>query len=475
MDGNIYRTIWDGGGIDTYDFSNFFTNQSIDLTPGGWSDLNTGANFHRARLGPTQYARGHVFNALEYNGDRRSLIENAVGGSGNDTLRGNSAANLLNGRGGNDVIYNATSNAAISGHDICLGDSGNDTIIDSDSIDGDFHDGGLGIDLIDFSTYDFGAGSFVVDLNTREAVVFGKYSEYINNFENASGPQSSDKIIGSSVDNELAGNGGDDTLQGNGGNDTLRGGTGADSLNGGIGNDSMDGGIGNDFYVVDSLGDIVVEQPSEDYDHVLSYVNNYTLTANVEKLTLASSAFNSTGNSLNNYIQGNEFNNVLSGLDGDDVINGNASYDVLNGGAGNDVLNGGTGNDVLNGGTGDDELYGSTDSDTLTGEAGKDKFFFDNPLDGIDTITDFVVVDDVIYVEKVGFVGGLSKGFITADQFQIGASAQDSSDRFIYNQSTGALSFDSDGVGGVAQIQFAKLSGGLGMTSQNIFVTSIGI
>jgi hypothetical protein len=28
-------------------------------------------------------------------------------------------------------------------------------------------------------------------------------------------------------------------------------------------------------------------------------------------------------------------------------------------------------------------------------------------------------------------VGGLSKGFITADQFQIGASAQDSSDRLI--------------------------------------------
>ncbi len=33
----IFRTIWDGGGVDTYDFSNYSTNQQIDLAPGGVS------------------------------------------------------------------------------------------------------------------------------------------------------------------------------------------------------------------------------------------------------------------------------------------------------------------------------------------------------------------------------------------------------------------------------------------------------
>jgi hypothetical protein len=33
----IFLTIWDGGGIDTYDFSNYGTNAVIDLAPGAWS------------------------------------------------------------------------------------------------------------------------------------------------------------------------------------------------------------------------------------------------------------------------------------------------------------------------------------------------------------------------------------------------------------------------------------------------------
>jgi serralysin len=477
IDSRIFRTIWDGGGTDTYNFSNFFTDQLIDLTPGGWSDLALGTNNYRARLSSDRYARGHVFNALQYNGDLRSLIENAVGGSGNDIIRGNTVGNILNGRGGNDRIYNVTSNSAIKRHDITLGDSGNDTIFDMDSIDGDFHDGGAGIDWIDYSNYDFGATPSVIDLTTSKFTV-GTLFETINNFENASGTRGSETIIGSSVNNVLQGNDGDDTLQGNGGNDILLGNAGVDFLNGGTGNDAMDGGSGNDTYVVDNLGDTVIEQLSNDIDTVVSYVNNYTLGANVENLTLAdgSSAINGTGNTLNNSIQGNAANNILSGLEGNDfILDDKGGTDTLNGGAGNDVLLGYAGVDTLNGGTEDDELSGGTGSDTLTGGAGNDRFHFNNSLDGIDTITDFVVADDVIHVEKVGFVGGLIRGFLTADQFRTGTTAQDDSDRFIYNRTTGALSFDSDGVGGLAQTQFAKLSTGLAMTNQDIYVTSIGI
>jgi len=37
---------------------------------------------------------------------------------------------------------------------------------------------------------------------------------------------------------------------------------------------------------------------------------------------------------------------------------------------------------------------------------------------------------------------------ITAAQFKLGTAAGDTSDRFIYDKSTGTLFFDSDGIGG---------------------------
>ena len=50
------------------------------------------------------HARGNIFNALQYHGDARSLIENATGGAGNDRILGNAAANGLVGGAGNDRL-----------------------------------------------------------------------------------------------------------------------------------------------------------------------------------------------------------------------------------------------------------------------------------------------------------------------------------------------------------------------------------
>ncbi len=116
----IFRTIWDGNGVDTYDFSNYNTNLDINLSPGNWSDLDVNSNFQAANLGKGNYARGEVFNALQYNNDPRSLIENANGGSGNDLLIGNIADNVLVGNNGNDYLYGA------GGNDILTGGSGED-------------------------------------------------------------------------------------------------------------------------------------------------------------------------------------------------------------------------------------------------------------------------------------------------------------------------------------------------------------
>ena len=116
----IYETIWDGGGVDTYDLSNYTTNLSINLNPGASSLFSS---VQLAHLGNGHYASGNVYNAYLYNGDARSYIDNAIGGSGNDTIIGNAIANVLSGGGGNDTITGG------AGNDTINGGSGTDTAV----------------------------------------------------------------------------------------------------------------------------------------------------------------------------------------------------------------------------------------------------------------------------------------------------------------------------------------------------------
>ncbi|MGY8633284.1 M10 family metallopeptidase C-terminal domain-containing protein [Bradyrhizobium sp. 14AA] len=120
----IYETVWDGGGVDTYDLSNYTTNLSINLNPGASSVFST---VQLANLGNGHYASGNVYNAYLYNGDARSYIDNATGGSGNDTILGNAIANVLNGGGGNDTITGG------GGNDTIVGGAGSDTAVYSGS------------------------------------------------------------------------------------------------------------------------------------------------------------------------------------------------------------------------------------------------------------------------------------------------------------------------------------------------------
>jgi Ca2+-binding RTX toxin-like protein len=131
------------------------------------------------------------------------------------------------------------------------------------------------------------------------------------------------------------------------------------------------GGVGNDTYVVDSGMDGVIEAIASGTDTVQASIN-YTLSANVENLTLTGAALNGTGNELGNIIQGNDVDNELSGENGNDTLNGGVGNDTLNGGAGTDTLNGDAGNDMLNGGADNDILNGGEGDDTLNGDAGDD-------------------------------------------------------------------------------------------------------
>ncbi|NJR74611.1 MAG: calcium-binding protein [Scytonema sp. CRU_2_7] len=204
------------------------------------------------------------------------------------------------------------------------------------------------------------------------------------------------------------------------------GGDGSDSIVGGEGADTLDGDLGADTLNGDTGSDI---------------------------------------------LNGGGDGDILNGGADNDILNGDLGNDILNGDGGNDILNGGDGSDIFNGGDGNDTLTGGFNSDTLTGGAGADTFIFNASNEGIDSITDFSVADDTILVSAAGFDGGLVAGApITAAQFHIGALANDDSDRFIYNQSIGALYFDVDGTGSTSQVELARLSGNPSLTTSDIVV-----
>ncbi|MCC6920194.1 MAG: pre-peptidase C-terminal domain-containing protein [Alphaproteobacteria bacterium] len=114
----IFMTLWDGNGVDTYDLSNYTTALNIDLAPGAFSTFSTAQLVnHQAKTFGTAIAPGNVANALLYRGDLRSLIENANGGSGNDRIVGNQAANMLSGNGGADELIGGAGNDRLIGGD----------------------------------------------------------------------------------------------------------------------------------------------------------------------------------------------------------------------------------------------------------------------------------------------------------------------------------------------------------------------
>lgn len=117
---DIYRTVWDGNGTDTYDLSSYHGGVVVDLAPGRFSTLSTVqlARLGKDPAGKALYASGNVANAYLFESDTRSLIENAIGGRGNDHLTGNQSGNVLIGGGGADRLDGG------QGDDRLIGDGG---------------------------------------------------------------------------------------------------------------------------------------------------------------------------------------------------------------------------------------------------------------------------------------------------------------------------------------------------------------
>ena len=229
----IFLTIWDGGGIDTYDFSAYSTGVTIDLGPG---DYSIASQAQLAYLGNGNYAHGNVYNAYLFGVDPRSYIENAIGGSGDDFIYGNAVANDLKGGGGNDTIN------GYEGNDFLYGEAGNDTI--GAGLGNDYVEGGSGLDTI------YGEeGDDTIYGGTGDDFLAGNLG-----FDIIHGEDGNDTIQGGDQRDYLYGEANNDFIRGGKGHDFIYGGTGNDTILGNAGMDTIDGGAGIDVLTGDDAG-----------------------------------------------------------------------------------------------------------------------------------------------------------------------------------------------------------------------------
>lgn len=251
------------------------------------------------------------------------------------------------------------------------------------------------------------------------------------------GGAGNDRLLGEDGSDRLEGGADDDHLDGGDGDDDLAGGDGNDELDGGTGADSMAGGDGDDCYVVDDVGDTVIEVTSQGRDTVVTMLDVLELAEAVEVLRYVGEA-NFTG-------YGNAGDNEIYGADGDDELYGEADAPpeptetapdvreidpataalveilgdtqepiifldvqetvtasagtapasqpevetIVIGSRSNDTIVGVHGsNDTIFGGKGNDRITGGAGDDILSGGEGRDTFIF-RPGFGNDVITDF--------------------------------------------------------------------------------------
>ena len=124
--------IHDGGGLDTFDASEQTLDLNIDLTPGSWIYAGE-KTAHLALNDDLTPTHGQMF--IGYG----TQIENAKGGSGNDTIKGNSADNYLFGFDGDDHLDGGAGNDQLEGGrgaDTLTGGKGADTFIFASPLDG---------------------------------------------------------------------------------------------------------------------------------------------------------------------------------------------------------------------------------------------------------------------------------------------------------------------------------------------------
>jgi Ca2+-binding RTX toxin-like protein len=353
--GAFYQAIWDAGGTDTIRYSGIghavidLRAATLQYEAGGGGFLSYVAGIH----GGFTIAHGVV-------------IENAIGGAGNDTLIGNAADNVLTGGPGADILNGGAGSDTASYHtamqgvvaDLAdpsnnTGDALGDVYISIENLEGSSFDdqlfgdagantlrGAAGNDILHggpgANILDGGAGIDTASYRHAAAGVLADLGNAANNQGEAAGDTyvSIENLEGSSFNDQLFGNAGANTLLGGAGNDTLHGGPGGDVLDGGAGIDTAS-------YRLAAAG-VVADLANAASNTGEAAGDTYVSIENLE------------GSSFNDRLYGNDAGNTLLGGAGNDQLFGRGGNDVLRGGPGNDILHGGPGSDVLDGGAGTD-------------------------------------------------------------------------------------------------------------------------
>ena len=283
---------------------------------------------------------------------------------GDDVIFEDGGNDIIDAGDGNDIIYSGADNDLVmagSGDDVVYAGLGNDVVFGGDGHDAIFAEGGNDVVF-------GGAGNDLISGGWGNDVL--------------SGDDGDDQIYGESGNDALFGGNGNDELAGMDGNDLLNGGAGNDLLDGGAGDDEMTGGTGDDTYIVDSVGDTVIELAGEGVDTVKSLID-YTLADTLENLTLLDGpARTGTGN----VPVGGRTDDAPGIIDDSPLVSGLARFGTGN--AQDNVLIGNSADNILMGMDGNDRLDGGLGADTLIGGTGDDVYIVDNPADTVVELAD---------------------------------------------------------------------------------------
>jgi Ca2+-binding RTX toxin-like protein len=267
-------------------------------------------------------------------------IDSLIGGAGNDTYFVDNLGDIIveSLDGGTDIVFSTASHTLSanvenltytgSASATLMGNELANTIIGN--AEGNRLDGAGGIDSLIGGT---GNDTYVVD-NPGDIIVenLGGGTDLVES--------SSSYTLGGNLENLTYTGSGSATLTGNSLANTITGNDQGNRFDGAGGIDTLIGGAGNDTYVVDNLGDIIVESLGGGTDQVDSSIS-YTLGGNLENLTYTGSGRASlTGNELANIIDGSVAGiNTLSGGTGNDTLVVNSTrIGTVDGGDDNDTI-----------------------------------------------------------------------------------------------------------------------------------------
>ncbi|KRE15964.1 hypothetical protein ASE66_09255 [Bosea sp. Root483D1] len=495
-----------GAGFDYADYRSEVANGG---TLGLIANLSANAITVGSDIVGSNFARD-TFNSF----DTLVGIEGIVGSDNNDFVVGSEAVNELRGRNGDDILL------GMGGDDRLFGDGGNDTLEGGAGLDwlyggggddilrgGAAYDvmiGGSGFDVFDGTSagpsdpedfdavrYDLEGGSQGVTVNLLTGVATDSFgnTDLLIDIEEVWGTAFADRLTGGNAAN----NNDWEMFFGLAGADRIDGGVGFDEVR--YDKDAVNGGTSG------IVADLQVGTIKDGFGHI-------DIVRNVEGIR---------GTQFVDTLNGDGGDNRFRGLAGADVIDGRGGVDTIdygrdaaNGGAQGvtvnlatgigkdgfghqdlifnvenvigtevaDQLTGSSGVNKLDGRGGNDTLVGGLGADTLIGGAGNDVFRFTNVADGGDFIWDFAKGQDRVQISASGFagaglVGSAAGTMVTAAQFLAAGSghvATTAAQRFIYDQSTDQLWFDSNGTGAGGDVLIGTFTNNPNITNTDLFL-----